>query len=533
VDTGIGMSAEELKRYINRLSASRHEQRLDGNYGVGAKVAAATRNPHGIVYSSWKDGRGSMIQLWRDPESGKWGLKQFQLIDGSYDHCMALDDAAKPDALQGRDHGTVVVLLGDGREANTMEPPTGVENRQKWIAKYLNQRYFRFPDGVEIKAREQWDAPRPDRERGYLRRVHGQQHYLERHSVARGAVPLTGARAHWWILDERHLERAKEATWASTGHRAALYQDELYELISPSCGGYQRVQEFGVRFGYSRVVIYVEPQAEAARLTARIDRSDLRLDGQPLPWTQWAQEFAGKLPPGIRELEEEIAAGSTRDDHRASIIDRLRPLRHLFRLSRYRPTDRGRERLGPPETGGGPAKQDRDRREESSSGGDGGTSGNVYALFQAPDGAPGERVDTEPWPEIDWVSVHHEPRTRVSPHLEDRAGRYDRRANRIEINEDFRIFQDTMSRWEEQFASVPGAGSVVGTAVREWYAQTLVETVLGSQALRGSRHWSDTDVDALLSEEALTAAVQPRYLIEERLKRDLRSRLGVRTEAAI
>jgi hypothetical protein len=31
---------------------------------------------------------------------------------------------------------------------------------------------------------------------------------------------------------------------------------------------------------------------------------------------------------------------------------------------------------------------------------------------------------------------------------------------------------------------------------------------------------------ALLSQEALTAAVQPRYFIEERLRRDLARRLG-------
>ena len=73
IDTGIGMSADELKRYINHLSASRHEQSLTGNFGIGAKVAAAPRNPHGIVYVSWKDGEGSMIQLCRDASDRQVG----------------------------------------------------------------------------------------------------------------------------------------------------------------------------------------------------------------------------------------------------------------------------------------------------------------------------------------------------------------------------------------------------------------------------------------------------------------------------
>ena len=53
---------------------------MSGNYGVGAKIAAATKNPFGVVYLSWKDGEGSMIQMYRD-ESGQYGLKQWKHKD--------------------------------------------------------------------------------------------------------------------------------------------------------------------------------------------------------------------------------------------------------------------------------------------------------------------------------------------------------------------------------------------------------------------------------------------------------------------
>lgn len=336
---------------------------------------------------------------------------------------------------------------------------------------------------------------------------------------------------HWWILDERHEERAKDATWASTGHRAALYQDEIYELVGPARGGYQRVQEFGVRFAYARVVLYVEPDADPERVGIKIDRGELRLDNLPLPWKQWADEFTAKMPDEIQSLEEEIAAGAERDDHRGSIRERLRPLRHLFQLSRYRSSEQGDKKLGPQDTGGKPERRSGKKSGGADPGGEGGTAGNVYALFTAPEGPRGETVEADAWPEHTWVSAEHDPPTRIAPHLEDRAALYDPRANRIEINADFRVFRDTTERWVRQFSKVPGAESVVRAAVREWYAQTLVETVLGAQALRGSRYWSEADIDALLSEEALTAAVQPRYLIEQRLKRDLRSQLGAREAA--
>ena len=64
-------------------------------------------------------------------------------------------------------------------------------------------------------------------------------------------------------------------------------------------------------------------------------------------------------------------------------------------------------------------------------------------------------------------------------------------------------------------------------------SKTLVETVLWAQALRGSARWSDADFDRLLSEEALTAAVQPRYFIEQRLNKDLRQILGTPAESRV
>jgi len=82
-DDGVGMTGQEMLEYINRLSSSVAEQSFAGNYGVGAKIAAAPRNPHGLIYLSWKDGVGAMIQLCRDAESGAYGVKQWERGDGT------------------------------------------------------------------------------------------------------------------------------------------------------------------------------------------------------------------------------------------------------------------------------------------------------------------------------------------------------------------------------------------------------------------------------------------------------------------
>src|SRR4051812_3773991 len=56
IDTGIGMTPDEMDRYIRALASTSKRQALDGNYGWGAKISAAERNPAGLTYLSWTGG---------------------------------------------------------------------------------------------------------------------------------------------------------------------------------------------------------------------------------------------------------------------------------------------------------------------------------------------------------------------------------------------------------------------------------------------------------------------------------------------
>lgn len=46
--------------------------------------------------------------------------------------------------------------------------------------------------------------PLSDTDRNILRRLTGQADYLEKHSIASGAVELQGAVARWWILKDEN-----------------------------------------------------------------------------------------------------------------------------------------------------------------------------------------------------------------------------------------------------------------------------------------------------------------------------------------
>jgi hypothetical protein len=526
-DTGVGMTGPEMLQYINHLSSSTHEQAHDGNFGVGAKVAAATRNHAGLLYLSWKEREGCMTHLWRDPDTGQYGIARAER-NGRFHDYLKISSDVKPSNID--DRGTKVVLLGMTDDHNTVEAPEGVDGRQRWIAKYLNTRYFRFPDGIEVKVREGYTAPRDDTRRNFLRNVTGQKAFLDEESNWHGTVALTGATAHVWILNDRP-ERTKQGDmFATTGHMAALYQDELYELATGRAG-VARLQLFGVIFGHSRVVIYVEP-ANDDRLSSNTARTQLLVDGEPLPWAEWAAEFRDAMPDEVKALMEEIASGSSSHDHKQAIKERLKPIRDLFRITRYRPTPNGKLNVVE-ETAGGRSKE-KDTAPTGKggrSGGRGGRAGGVYALFVEDDGAPGEEVQGDHDPQVHWISV--KDGTRTPDLLEDRAAKFMPDQNILQVNADFRVFTDMVERWSERYTETPGARDAIEQVVQEWYEQALIETVLGAQALQGSPQWTLEDVGRLWSEEGLTASVLQRYHVEMNVKRTLGARLGSLKERTV
>jgi len=525
-DNGDGMTGDEMVHYINKLSSSVSEQSFIGNYGVGAKIAAATRNHAGLLYLSWRDGQGAMIHLWHDPETAQYGLKQFHL-GGSFEHYAEVQDDIKPDGIER--HGTRVVLLGDSEDSDTMTAPQGASSPSRWIAKYLNTRYFRFPDGITIKSREGWTTPRSSKDTNVLRAIIGQEKYLKERSIHSGKVNLQGGIAHWWILPNDKALSQNSGFIESSGHTAALYKNELYELQT-SRAGMARLQQFGVMLGYRQVVIYVEPLAdESTKITTTTARTHLMMNSEPLPWTEWAAEFRQKLPNAIADLIKEFSAGTSAEDHNKSIRERLRQILDLYKVSRYRPSTNGILLMDMDNlTQGNLSRIIREytpRGPGHSSGGKGAAAGGAYSAYLKKDGAPSQEVQTESiFPEVMWVSV--KDGTRVPPYLEDRAATFLLDQNTLVINGDFRVFKDMIDKWNRDLGSGPGIKDTVTDAVRNWFQQSLVETVIGVQALQKSKEWTDEDIKRAISEEALTAAVMPRYHVYNSVKRELGSKLG-------
>jgi hypothetical protein len=536
VDTGDGMTGDDMLKFINQLSSSGSEQSFTGHYGVGAKIAAATKNPAGVIYQSWKSGEGYMVQLEKNPATGAYGLRQWELKDGTYSHYFPLDDAVKPAEIGT--HGTKVILVGVKTSDDTMAPPPDAASPSRWISKYLNTRYFQFPTGVTVRSREGWDSPRTDKDRNVLRTITGQKPYLDQHATASGIQALSSAKVHWWILKDETAISNNSGFIESAGHVAALYQNELYDRATARAGT-AVLQRFGILFGNRFVVLYVEPlPAKDQPLTTNTARTTLLLNGEPLPWEDWAYEFREKMPKQLAEFVREKAAAVTEKDHLSSIKDRLKSVMDLYKVSRYRPAPVGvylsdessAVRVGrspfsgaKSEGGGGTGsevgsatKGDRD-----------GQIGNIYHLFEKKGGAPSEKTAVDPFPVVKWVGIKKGGRTKDDG-MEDKAAKFIRNQNTLLVNADFRVFADMIARLcrEKDTGLGPSLQSTVEEVVRQWFEQALVETVIGIQQMRGSKEWGPEEIEKGLSPEALTSAVMQRYHVYIACRRDLGAKFG-------
>jgi hypothetical protein len=234
------------------------------------------------------------------------------------------------------------------------------------------------------------------------------------------------------------------------------------------------------------------------------------------------------MPKDISALIAEKAAAASVADHSKSIRERLRQVLDLFKVSRYRPSPDGPFLIDDQTLArGGQPKRENLTTQSGLGGhgtGEGGTAGGVYAIFEKENGKSGDRVQPDLFPSVNWIST--KDGTRTPGYLEDRAARFLIEQNRLLINADFRVFTDMISKFTKDLGGNPALYEVVEDAVRGWFEQALIETVIGIQALRNSKEWSVAAVEAALSDEALTTAVMPRYHVHNSVKRELGSKLG-------
>jgi hypothetical protein len=111
--------------------------------------------------------------------------------------------------------------------------------------------------------------------------------------------------------------------------------------------------------------------------------------------------------------------------------------------------------------------------------------------------------------------------------LEDRAAMYTKETYVIRANSDFRVFKSTEDRFLKVYEKYTNAKELIPKVVRKWYAQHLIETVLGAEQVRDSKMWSGPCIDKLTSTEALTGAVMAKYALISQMREEIEISLGL------
>jgi hypothetical protein len=521
-DTGCGMTGKDLAAKVGQLFSSGHTQGLTANFGVGAKIAVLPSNPHGVVYQSWRDGEGAKLCMYRDGD--EWSIRTWGA--GELFTPVGLTEA--PPAIQRAGHGTLVTLLGTSAEDDTTRRPDGAGHlaATSWLVKYLNSRYLELPSGSCVR------AARTDGSDQSTRTLVGQRAFLDENADASGLVDLIegGLTARWWVLKE-DVARRHASYHNASGHIAFILDNELYEVSAPGNASYARLRNCGVSFGYQRVVIYFAlREGNSATLISDTARSRLRLDGDSLPWDRIEEAFLASLPAELKTHVEASAPRTSSTDLNDALKTRLGPVLTALGIERYRPDANGAEcgshggglpggvtRTGANEAGGG----------AGASGPDGGRAGTTDTVSGTDTAV--RRVANHAFPQIQWL--READGTRTPEDLVDRAASWDRVANRILVNGDFRGFTSVEAYWNAQASGRAGAETTIRATLEMEVSLALAEAVLSARSLQANRtHWNGEHRDTLLSDEALTLVAMQRRGLQDAITAAFR-KMRVRREA--
>ncbi|MBF0443298.1 MAG: hypothetical protein HQK54_15425 [Oligoflexales bacterium] len=411
--------------------------------------------------------------------------------------------------------GTIVIFLGNSNKEETFCPES--QTAASWIAKQLNTRYFGFPEGISIKCLST-TVKQPQ-----YRHATGQKYYLDHNCKLKGDLILNAAdvKIHWWILNRERTLFSN--IYYNSGHLGILWNNELFD-VSIKENKSVKLQQFGILFGYNRVVIYIEPMGTRNRVTTNTSRTNILIDNQPIDYGIIARDFRRNMPTPIRNFVAEEASNNDNNSDRI-IQRRIRKILDLFPMTHY-----GKSEMGEIMTSTG---DDMDVKSDF--------SGDKDQLFGGNNGQSGENVDMKPgqnapeliqningdinakrfrniaYPTVRWIS--RESGTREPGDMPERAARYLSEQNVLLINGDFSMFKILTKIWKEKYCS-EGVESVIQNTSKVHWEQSLIETVLGIKS-----QFKKEDYHKLLSEEALTASIQSRYYLNIVIRTEL-SKIG-------
>lgn len=254
-NTGPGLSAGQLLHICDLAASLGKDMALEGNFGMGAKVASLPSNKLGMRYRSCSNGTVSQVLMGN--RQGIYG-KIPQPVGDDFDEVVDVTDQVIAEGEHPMDEDwTEVVLLGNRPEQDTVDDPYDGDPKvdRQWIATGLYHRLYRLENNVEIGLGE---GTHPRDGRRAFRTI------LDRRESFAGYERVdteAGINVHFYFdppyKNTSHNQTVSGSFASNLSTVAVVYKGEMYD-VRKSQKWKVDAPMFGVPFGAKHISIHIE-----------------------------------------------------------------------------------------------------------------------------------------------------------------------------------------------------------------------------------------------------------------------------------
>lgn len=501
-NTGPGMSSEQLDHICDLAASIGKDMALEGNFGMGAKVASLPSNELGMRYRSCHAGAVSEVLLGK--REGVYGKVMLPVEDDFEAVIDATDQVVEESEYSIDEDWTEVVLFGRRVDQDTVADPYDGDPAQdrQWLTTSLYHRSYRLPEGVEMylypgthprDGRRQF-KPIPDR-----KDVFGQTEAVDVGS---------GVRIHYLYdppyQDGSHNKSISGSLTSSISTAAIVFRGEMYDVRKGRKWAAD-APAFGIPFGARHISVHIELpddfpiRHEPYRRFVQFSGGDQR----QVTVDDFAELVFKHRPEWLIEIINSLApkSSASTDDLRKELQSLLNELRVQAKSPRMRKdgaevVDLGGAR-GAASGGSGDSGKD-----------DGAAPANPIDLVYNPSGARRASVskNMEQAPEI--IQLRDDDQIEEKE-IAGKAARYFRETNQLFVNMNYSAIVAAQDDLQRRYATYEET-EIVYELCKQWSERIMMGrvgyAVVYAQAKQLLREWTADDVKKALEPESLSLA---------------------------
>lgn len=308
-NTGVGMSAADLRTATDLSSSVNKMMSLDGNFGIGAKVSGLAASPDGIRYRSCRNGEVNEVIIGWDPREETYVRFNVQMPDGSSETIYDVTEAAVADGRNINSDWTEVVLLGESPDHDTVAEPIGVgkEVDRSFIATSIFRRFVAFSTGVQVRIDTAMTKGGGKNEVGKYRQLRTLDEIIDKLGGYEDQTDLETGVTIRYVHDPKHENsshtfsaRANAAT-GSTTFCSLVYKDERYDFRTQKVWS-AVAPTFGIPFGSKVLTVEIRLPDGSAYPSQYRDSLVWRHDRSPLTADHYAYLVRELMPDWVKDV---------------------------------------------------------------------------------------------------------------------------------------------------------------------------------------------------------------------------------------